>query len=270
MAHMFSAIAPKAGILNMKVMGDLGEGTEEEVVDAIDECIDLYEARSELAPRIINLSLGCSDVNGSNSPIRVACRAAIEAGLLVLAACGNGGPNAGTVTSPASEQYVGACGSCKVEPFTISSFSSRGPTSEGLTKPDAVLFGENLNLASSDSDTATAAKSGTSFTSPAFCAIVILFIEGAEKRTEFAYLGTPTYEEVYHLNASDMLDIWLPQLTIKPTEAGRGKDDNYGWGLPFGELIVDVFRPTMAFDMSSLMSMMVAMMMMGMMTRMVK
>ena len=63
----------------------------------------------------------------------------------------------GTINCPACEQYVMAVGSAHYLPesntFVVSDFSSRGPTQEGLVKPDVVLFGEDIVVASSQSDT---------------------------------------------------------------------------------------------------------------------
>ncbi len=135
------AVAPLCGILNMKVLNNNGEGTEEEVVTAIDDCMDLLDTDPEIAPSVINLSLGSVDDGNPNNIVRVACRAAVEQGIWILAACGNEGPTAQTITTPASERLVLAVGSLSLQPFTLSSFSSRGPTLEGLVKPDAVERG---------------------------------------------------------------------------------------------------------------------------------
>ncbi|GAH34085.1 unnamed protein product [marine sediment metagenome] len=48
-ASIIHAVAPLSGILNMKVNDDKGDGTSEEVVEAIEDCIDLVEIESSIA-----------------------------------------------------------------------------------------------------------------------------------------------------------------------------------------------------------------------------
>ncbi|KKK45224.1 hypothetical protein LCGC14_3165820, partial [marine sediment metagenome] len=133
------ALAPLANILNMKVLGESGAGTVEEVVIAIDDCIDLLVTDPDIAPHVINLSLGAIDDGNVNDPLRVACRAAINNGIWVIASAGNSGPAGMSITSPATEKYVVAVGSVRYlygsETFIVSDFSSRGPTRQGLVKP---------------------------------------------------------------------------------------------------------------------------------------
>lgn len=268
-ASIIATIAPQCGILNMKVLNEEGTGTEEEVVLAVDRCIDLHEAGSQFAPSIINLSLGVPDDGNPYSPMRVACRAAIEEGIWVLAAAGNGGPAPGSMMSPACERYVGAVGSIGREPFYISEFSSRGPTEEGLTKPDAVVFGEDIILASSESDSATTAKSGTSFSVAFASGMVVIYFEGAYKQAiakqEFIPGLTP---ELFAISEEELLDLYLPQICMKPEGVASGKDDDYGYGLPYGPLAAQAIGiGPAAVDVSSMLS---AVMMMGMMGVMMK
>jgi len=195
---------------------------------------------------------------------------AVAQGIFVVAAAGNLGPDQGTIMSPACERYVGAVGSAKPEPFEVSWFSSRGPTLEGIVKPDAVLFGENISLASSKSDTATIAKSGTSFAAPFGSCIILLSQEGIIRRAAYpegvpAGLD-PTQTEMF--TPEDLMDKWQPRIGIKPQGVAAGKDNDYGWGLPLGDLIISLLQP--AFDVSGLLNMMMMVMMMGVMARTMK
>lgn len=91
-AALVLAVAPRCNILNLKVIGSSGEGDEESVVMAIEDCIELHESKSEFAPSVINLSLGTVDDGNPNTPLRVSCRTAISVGMWVFAAAGNQGP----------------------------------------------------------------------------------------------------------------------------------------------------------------------------------
>lgn len=269
------AMAPQCNILNLKVLNDKGEGTEEEVVLAIDDCIDLHDTKSDIAPTAINLSLGSPDDGNPNNIIRVACRAATDRGIWVIAAAGNSGPAPGTIMSPACERYVLAMGSGKYLPdqksFVVSDFSSRGPTLEGLTKPDCIMFGEDITMASSASDTATVAKSGTSFATPFGSGMAILLIEGVYKAAVLT--GTVpglSIESVSPLLSKilpipDVFNIYLGKVCIKPAGVVLEKDNDYGYGLAFGPLAVRALSFAPAVDISSLLGMMIPIMVLSIM-----
>ncbi len=276
-AEIVLEVAPEAGLLDLKVMDDQGRGSEEGVVLAIDEAISLWDEVSPVAPHILNLSLGAPDDGDPNNPLRVACRAAINKGIWVIAAAGNAGAAPGTVMTPACERYVVAVGSVRPLPddktFTISNFSSRGPTPEGLIKPDAVIFGENIVMASSASDTATVHKSGTSFASPFAAGIAALYHEAVLAYGGVRYTEEIRPEEFFELvemvSVEQLLDTYLPGLCIKPQGAPAIKDYDYGHGLPFGPLIKQAFSPVPAL-ISSMMPMVTGVMMIGMMGMMIR
>lgn len=69
-------VAPAAQLLNIKVLGDDGTGEEEDVVMGVEEAI-------EQGAKIINMSFGTEDTGDPDSPVRVACRAAYDEGILV-------------------------------------------------------------------------------------------------------------------------------------------------------------------------------------------
>ncbi len=269
-ASIILSVAPEAGILDLKILDKIGNGTEEDVALAIDEAISLHDAGSEFAPQMLNLSLGGPDDGNPDNPMRVACRAAIERGIWVIAAAGNDGPNPGTVMSPACERYVGAVGSVRYLPdeesFVISDFSSRGPTVEGLVKPDAVLFGEGIIMASHESDTATVSKSGTSFATPFVSGMVAVFLEGMARRAQATQEIPGIYPEleIYDFTPADIIDTYLVGFSIKPLGAPPGKDNDYGCGLPFGPLVARLMavRPTAGFQ--ALVSMVAPVMTLGM------
>lgn len=263
------AVAPLCNILNLKVLDDRGEGSEEEVVLAIDDCIDLQESRPEIAPQVINLSLGSPDDGNPNNILRVACRAAIEKGIWVIAAAGNSGPAPGSLMTPACEKYVGAVGSAKYlsdqKTFVVSDFSSRGPTLEGLVKPDALMFGEDIDMASSASDTATIAKSGTSFSTPFTSAMALLFFEGYQRRAVPTQPIPGVYPELgIWIPIQDAIDKYLLGICIKPQGTPTGKDNDYGYGLPFGPLVAQVIGVRPAVDISSILTAFVGVAMLGM------
>jgi len=173
--------------------------------------------------------------------------------------------------SPACERYVVAIGSAKYEPFVVSDFISRGPTEEGLVKPDAVSFGEDIVMASSDSDTATVAKSGTSFSTPFTSAMAILYHEGVLKWHGVQFTGEVPpgiYPDITGLvSIEEMIDVYLPGICIKPEGIAAGKDYEYGYGLPFGPLVSQALMPRQAIDISGMVTAVAAIGMLGMVVR---
>lgn len=276
-ASIITTVAPQAGIINMKVLDNSGNGTEEEVALGIDYCITMITISPLLAPSVINISLGTADLGDADSPLRVACRAAIAEGMIVIAAAGNGGPGANTIMSPACDPQVIAVGSCNVTDHTVSYFSSRGPTLEGAIKPDCVLFGENIVVASAASDTAVVAKSGTSFAAPLASCMALLSQEGIIRLVSYSGgvpLGLQPSALTDTLTNAKLLDKYLPDVTVKPTASSISapskdqqivKDNDYGYGLPFGTLITQEISPVSNLDISGLIGFMLIMMIMKMM-----
>jgi serine protease AprX len=269
-------IAPLCNILNLKVLNDNGLGSEEDVVLAISRCIELHDTDPEIAPSTINLSLGTEDTGNPNESMRVAARAALNRGIWLACAAGNTGPGEGTVMSPATEPNARAIGSATISPFKVSEFSSRGPTREGIIKPDLLGFGENIIVASSKSDTATVAKSGTSFAAPFISGVNALLLEGIYRQVVIS----PELEAAFP-TISDALAEWmdpasfeplLPYLTVKPAGAPRYKDNHHGYGVPLGSLFVQAFTATTNIEaitgiVTPLIGLGMVGMMMGTMTR---
>ncbi len=98
-ASVIVVVAPLCNILNIKVLGDNGEGTEEDAVLGIDHLITLHDEGSPYAPQVINLSFGTEDIGDQNDILRLVCRAAIAKGIWIVAAAGNGGPDTNTIMS---------------------------------------------------------------------------------------------------------------------------------------------------------------------------
>lgn len=227
-ASIIASVVPWSGILNLKVLDKDGDGTSEGAVDAIEECIDLADSNPVIAPSIINLSLGHEDSGDPNDVLRIACRAAVERGIWVVASAGNSGPSAGTITSPACDPLVIAVGSLDPNTREVSFTSSRGPTGEGLVKPDLVMFGEDLNMASSASDTAMVAKGGTSFSAPFITGICIICYEVMLSR-RIVGNGKEEPEELL-----DIIERRFPQFCVKPEGMSFEKDNSVGYGVPLG------------------------------------
>ena len=115
------------------------------------------------------------DLDGNTTNITIAADIAAGRGIIVCNAMGNSGPDHGTLMAPADAESILACGAVWSD-GSIASFSSRGPTFDGRTKPDICARGVYTFCAFSiDTNTYTQAH-GTSLSTPLVggCAAVLL------------------------------------------------------------------------------------------------
>ncbi|MFC1930673.1 S8 family serine peptidase [Chloroflexota bacterium] len=226
-----AGVSPGASIINLKVISDEGLGSDESIILGIDKVCDLAEAArkkglwptDEMYPNIINLSLGGEDDGDDDNPVRAACRqASIDYGIDVIAAAGNTGPKMTSVMLPACEPEVIAVGAVETtDELIIWEKSSRGPTVHGETKPDFVIWGTNLEMASEKSDDEYVTKSGTSFAAPMLSGLTGLLWES----------GRRAYGEGWLFRWTEARQL-APYFSTKPQDAPVKKDNAYGFGLP--------------------------------------
>ncbi|MBN2239947.1 MAG: S8 family serine peptidase, partial [Dehalococcoidales bacterium] len=255
-----AGVSPGASIFNIKVIGDEGIGSDESIILGIDRVCDLAEdARKkglwptdEMYPNVINLSLGGEDDGDEDNPVRMACREASETyGLDVIAAAGNTGPKMTTVMLPACDPAVIAVGAIETaDDMIVWEKSSRGPTVQGETKPDFVIWGTNLEMASEKSDDEYVTKSGTSFAAPMLAGLTGLLWES----------GRRSYGESWLYRWTEARE-FAPYFSTKPEGVPVKKDNAYGYGIPaMGTMLgqmTDV--ATSSGDMTETMNMLVMM-----------
>lgn len=261
-----AGVSPGASLMNIKVIGDDGVGTDEGIIMGIDKVCHLAEearraglvAQDEMYPNVINLSLGGEDDGDPDNPVRLACRQASQVyGLDVVAAAGNFGPKMTTITLPACDPEVIAVGAIEtLGEVVIWDKSSRGPTAQGETKPDFVLWGTDIEMASEKADDEYITKSGTSFSAPMLSGLTGLLWES----------GRRAYGEGWPFRWTSAREL-APYFCTKPQDAAVNKDNNYGYGLPaMGSMLGQVNQtstPTQQtmemFPMMMLMTMMSSM-----------
>lgn len=261
-----AGVSPGAAIFNIKVINDEGIGSDEDIVLGIDKVCDLAESAREsglwpiddMYPNVLNLSLGAEDDGDEDNPVRVACRqASQDYGLDVIAAAGNFGPKMTTITLPACDPEVIAVGAVETtEALVIWEKSSRGPTVQGATKPDFVLWGTGLEMASHKNDEEYVTKSGTSFAAPLLSGLTGLLWES----------GRRAYGEGWPFRWTQVRE-FAPYISTKPAEAPVKKDNAYGFGMPAMGTMLGQMTPAItpaeetmqAFPMVMMMSMIASM-----------
>jgi serine protease AprX len=188
----YRGVAPKASLIGVKVLNKYGIGTLSTVIAGIEWCI---KHKEEYQIDIISLSLGSSATSPyTEDPVCQMVELAWKAGIVVVVAAGNEGPNPKTIASPGNNPHiitVGATDDQKTVDFSddqIAYFSSRGPTLDGLAKPDLVAPGTNIvSLRSRSSFLDTSMKqnrvdkhyfrlSGTSMATPIVAGVAALML----------------------------------------------------------------------------------------------
>jgi serine protease AprX len=221
---IYRAPAPDANIVGVKVLDSNGSGSLSTIIAGVEWCIS---NQLRYGIRIISMSLGAEAIQSRvNDPLVRAVEAAWNRGMIVCVAAGNEGPYARTISSPGISPRVITVGalddesSIKRSDDEVADFSSRGPTPEGLVKPDVLCPGVNIiSLRAPNSlldrqyknnrvGTYYFSESGTSMATP-ICAGVIAQLLQAQPGL------TPDQVKERLLNSAD--DLGLP-----PNVQGRG------------------------------------------------
>jgi serine protease AprX len=163
--NYYRGIAPKASLINLRVLDSYGKGSASNLVAAIDWAI---ANKTAFNIRVINLSLGTVAKDSyKTDPLCLAARRAVNAGIVVVASAGNLGKSAsgqkyyGSISSPGIEPSVITVGASNTfgtdirSDDTVATYSSRGPTRgfqtvngikkyDNLMKPDLVAPGNKI------------------------------------------------------------------------------------------------------------------------------
>lgn len=170
----FTGVAPGADIMDVKVLGDDGGGSISQVIEGI-EYADTNDAD------VISMSLG--GPGDIDDPIVDAVNEAEANGSVVVAAAGNAGPDRRTIGSPALAPSSIAVGATDGSTGELAGFSSRGPTTAGIVKPDLVAPGVDITAANvdgtADSDTPDPyiEYSGTSMATPHVSGVIAMMLD---------------------------------------------------------------------------------------------
>ena len=155
----YKGTAPDANIVGVKVLRSNGSAKVSDIIEGMDWVI---KNRDKYNIRVINMSLGIPSSSFRDNLIHKAVERATKAGIVVVAAAGNEGPKMGTIGSaPGNSPLALTVGALddkntpEKDDDTIASFSSMGPTADGLMKPDIVAPGVDiisLNIKGSQTD----------------------------------------------------------------------------------------------------------------------
>ena len=172
----YRGVAPEARLYAAKVLDSGGSGSMSGVMAGVEWAVDQ-------GVQVINLSLGGSGSSDGQDALSLTCNAAVSRGIVVCVAAGNEGPLARTVGSPGAAVDVITVGAVD-RADRVASFSSRGPTRDGRTKPDICFPGVGIVAARAAGTTMGSpmgshytASDGTSMATPHASGLAALLIQ---------------------------------------------------------------------------------------------
>ena len=167
----YTGIAPKAHIVSVKVAGRNGSVDVSTMLQAM-HWVSAY--RDQYNIRVLNLSWGvASTQDPAIDPLNYAVQRLWQSGIVVVVAAGNSGPQSGTIRKPADDPLVISVGGYddkqNLDPAddVLSSWSSRGPTAQGVSKPD-ILSPGRLVIASRSYGSKIEADNPKALVSPSY------------------------------------------------------------------------------------------------------
>ncbi len=200
-----AGVAPDAKILPIRVLDSNGDGSEADVALAIRYAV-------EVGARVINLSLGGI---GQTEQLRSAIQYAADNNVLVIAAAGNAGPNAG-VTYPAGNDLTLAV-TATDQTMTSPSFAQRGSyidvTAPGIGICSTIRFGSRVDA------TRSCATAGEPYVTMNGTSMATAFVSGIAALVISAN-PTMTAVQVREVIVATATDIGEP-----------GRDETFGAGL---------------------------------------
>jgi serine protease AprX len=183
----FRGVAPGAALVGVKVLDANGQGNFDGVIAGINWAV---QNASTHGIEVLNLSLGADGCfNADEGLVSQAVNQAVVAGLRVFVAAGNAGPDLCTVGAPGVATSVVTVGAMadmgtRIDPpnrwrpgFGLAPFSSRGPTFDGVIKPDVVGPGVDITSAAAGTGNGFVAEQGTSMATPFVAGVAALMLD---------------------------------------------------------------------------------------------
>lgn len=168
----YRGVASECNLVGLKVLDKFGNGNKEHVLHSFNWILSNYK---KYRIRIVNISVGTTykTVTEHDALIKGVERLWDE-GLVVVAAAGNRGPNAGTVTAPGCSKKIITVGSSDMLTGKNAT-SGCGPTYECVCKPDLVTPGNRIMSCLQNGNYGI--KSGTSMSTPQISGAIALALE---------------------------------------------------------------------------------------------
>ncbi|MBM3462090.1 MAG: hypothetical protein FJX76_08325 [Armatimonadetes bacterium] len=133
-------VAPDAQIVGVRVMNGDGQGRPSDIIRGLQWVLQNYQ-KYNISTVNMSLGGGPDGFPDTMDPVNRAVDKLIQRGVTVVSAAGNSGPEGHTIGAPADGALNITVGA-SFDKTRVSEFSSRGPTDDGLSKPDLMAPGE--------------------------------------------------------------------------------------------------------------------------------
>lgn len=181
---IYGGIAPKCEFYMVKILDYRGHETIPHVLDGVHW---LLKNHRKYNIRIVNISVGTLPTTNEaeEKELLAGVEALWDAGMVVVAAAGNYGPESGSVTMPGDSKKVITVGSSNDQSYidlfgnNRRNYSGRGPTKECVCKPDVLAPGSYIvstNVHFKKKGRYYTVKSGTSMSTPMVSGAVALLL----------------------------------------------------------------------------------------------
>lgn len=206
---LYMGMAPECNLFVMKVLDRKGNGNTSQVLKAIDYVI---ANREKYHIRILNISVGMlpSADEEEKRNLMQAVERAWNAGIVVVAAAGNNGPEKNTVTIPGQCKSIITVGS--IDDYVSkgagqkNGYSGRGPTDCCVIKPEILAPGTAIKSCSYRGN-GYEIKSGTSMSAPIISGTIALLLQKYPDLTP-AQVKLRLYERAVMLKEAGEREYW--------------------------------------------------------------
>jgi len=239
----FMGTAPGALLVDVKISSDLGGNVGGPLIEGMDWCV---ENKDEYDIRVLSISVGTTANSDGQDATSRAANEAVDAGLVLVVAAGNDGPNNNGFGAPAAADKVitvGAVedkGTVDRDDDTVASYSNRGPRSsdgddddKDELKPDVVAPGTTIRSCQYSSvgqnSIGYTDKTGTSMSAPHVAGIAALMLDANHN------LDPEEVKQILHKTAEKRGEAYNSD--IDPDYSRE-----YGWG------IVDAYGAVVAAE----------------------
>lgn len=177
----YIGVAPKCSLVSIRILDGKGNGSIAYMLEGIQW---ILENHRRYHIRIVNISIGVLDqvTKPRDEELIRAVEALWDAGLVVVVAAGNKGPEKSSVTAPGTSPKVITVGasdddnSVYVHRRIRKDYSGRGPTKNCIVKPEIVAPGFNI-MSCRNSRSGYIIRSGTSMSTPFVSGAIALLLE---------------------------------------------------------------------------------------------
>lgn len=187
----YVGIAPACLLVGIKVLDKRGDGNISHMMMGMQWILENFE---KYRIRVVNISVGTKLKKGmpEDSLLVRKVDQLWDAGLVVVAAAGNDGPAAGSVTTPGNSRKVITVGcsddfrTVTIHGHQLRNYSGRGPTEGCVIKPEVVAPGASViscNVSDRRNSMPYTVKSGTSMATPIVSGAIALLLEKEPKLT---------------------------------------------------------------------------------------